>query len=175
MANITRAFFYRLGIRLRVHPVLMLRAVMPAGPFFQEVAGGRQTHLAPVEIWQDSMSLFGWYSGVLSERGIPDWHANALNGKILTCRDRPWWNIADFDSDLGDIKTLWEVSRFDWVVAIAQRGAAGDVSQVEKLNLWLEHWCCNNPAYLGPNWKCGQEAAIRVMHLAVAALLLRQF
>ncbi len=32
----------------------------------------------------------------------------------------------------------------------------------------------NNPPYKGPDWKCGQEASIRVMHLALAAILLQQ-
>ena len=88
--------------------------------------------------------------------------------------DRPWWKIPDFDPQVGDIKTVWEASRFDWVLAMAQRIAAGDKSELSRLNAWLADWCDKNPAYLGPNWKCGQEASIRVMHLAMAAKLLRQ-
>ena len=37
---------------------------------------------------------------------------------------------------------------------------------------WLADWCRHNPAYAGPNWKCGQEASIRIMHLAMAAKVL---
>src|SRR5699024_10329942 len=36
-------------------------------------------------------------------------------------------------------------------------------------------WIQNNPAYLGPNWKCGQEASIRVMHLIAGAIALNGF
>ncbi len=50
----------------------------------------------------------------------------------------------------------------------------GEPEGLERLNTWLAEWVHNNPPYLGPNWKCGQEASIRVMHLAVAALLLDQ-
>jgi len=32
----------------------------------------------------------------------------------------------------------------------------------------------SNPPYLGANWKCGQEASIRVIHLCCAALILGQ-
>ena len=29
-----------------------------------------------------------------------------------------------------------------------------------------------NPSYLGVNWACGQEAALRILHLAQAAIIL---
>lgn len=45
---------------------------------------------------------------------------------------------------------------------------------LQRLNLWLEDWAEQNPPYKGPNWKCGQEASIRVMHLALAAWVLGQ-
>ena len=87
---------------------------------------------------------------------------------------RPWWQIPDFDPRVGDIKTIWEASRFDWVLTCAQHACHGDPVGVERLNTWLADWVANNPPYLGPNWKCGQEASIRVIHLAVAALILDQ-
>src|SRR6185503_7196639 len=43
-----------------------------------------------------------------------------------------------------------------------------------RLNHWLSDWSVTNPPYHGPNWKCGQEASIRVMHLLVGAILLGQ-
>ncbi|MDH4317523.1 MAG: heparinase II/III-family protein, partial [Desulfobulbaceae bacterium] len=88
--------------------------------------------------------------------------------------DRPWWNIPDFDSQVGDIKTVWEASRFDWVLAFAQRVSSGKVAELHRLNDWLAGWCAQNTPYCGSNWKCGQEASIRVMHLAMAALILGQ-
>ena len=54
------------------------------------------------------------------------------------------------------------------------RIVVGDSRSLTRLNTWLADWCLHNPAYFGPNWKCGQEAAIRVMHLAMAALILDQ-
>lgn len=43
------------------------------------------------------------------------------------------------------------------------------------MNLWLNDWCENNPPYLRVNWKCGQEASIRVMHLIMAAYILDEW
>jgi len=62
----------------------------------------------------------------------------------------------------------------DWALALAQRVRQGEARALERLNLWLADWCKHNPPYLGPNWKCGQESSIRVMHLAVAAHMLGQ-
>ena len=67
-----------------------------------------------------------------------------------------------------------EASRFDWAVPIAQRAALGDCREIEKLNTWINDWSKNNPPYKGINWKCGQEASIRVIHLLLVAYLLKQ-
>jgi len=85
---------------------------------------------------------------------------------------RPWWQIPDFDPTFGDIKRIWELSRFDWVIAFSQHARNGDSDAIDRLNLWLNDWFVRNPPYWGPNWKCGQEASIRVIHLATAALIL---
>src|SRR5690606_5962127 len=62
----------------------------------------------------------------------------------------------------------------DWVPAMAQRARQGEQKELERLNAWLADWTTTNAPYQGPNWKCGQEASIRVIHLACAALLLGQ-
>jgi len=82
--------------------------------------------------------------------------------------------MSTFDAALGDIKTVWEASRFDWVLAFAQRARRGDEAAMDRLNAWLLDWCEGNPAFFGPNWMCGQEASIRVLHLVMAAFLLGQ-
>ncbi|WP_256575159.1 heparinase II/III-family protein [Pseudomonas sp. PA27(2017)] len=99
---------------------------------------------------------------------------NPLTGVSLHDPLRPWWHIPDFDPKVGDIKLLWELSRFDWVLAFAQRGRQGDSAAMVRLNTWLQDWSQANAPYLGPNWKCGQEASLRVLHLAAAAIMLGQ-
>ncbi|KXS55374.1 MAG: heparinase II/III [Marinobacter sp. T13-3] len=105
---------------------------------------------------------------------IPDWHQSVLSGE--RCRDsqQPWYAIPDFTDEIGDIKGIWELSRFDWLLGFAREVAEGDPDSLNKLQTWLESWVQENPPYLGPNWKCGQEASIRVMHLAMAAIVLEQ-
>ncbi len=62
----------------------------------------------------------------------------------------------------------------DWVLALAQRARQGEQAGLDRLNHWLNDWCNANLPYHGPNWKCGQEASLRVMHLAMAAVVLGQ-
>lgn len=172
LPNIARATGYVAGVRFGVNPVRRLRAEVPRGPFFgpsRLPAAG----LAPVGGWRDQGLLFSRWALALGD-AAPDWLSNPLTGGAVRDPQRPWWRIPDFDPAVGDIKLIWELSRMDWVLAFAQRARNGDEASLARLNAWLADWFRNNPPYLGPNWKCGQEASIRVMHLACAAMVLGQ-
>ena len=172
LPNIARAAGYRVGVRLGLNPVRRLQGAAPVGLFF---AASRLGALpAPFTTdWDGSAKLFSCWSLALGD-GPPDWLANPLTGQRMSAPQRPWWQIPDFDPAVGDIKLIWELSRMDWVLALAQRVRQGEAGELERLNIWLADWCEHNTPYLGPNWKCGQEASIRVVHLACAALLLGQ-
>ena len=86
-------------------------------------------------------------------RTAPDWYCNPLRGTRVADVERPWWKIPDFDPAVGDIKTVWEASRFDWVLAFAQRARTGDEAELRRLQDWLSDWCRHNAPYHGPNWK----------------------
>ena len=169
--NLARVGAYRLLLRAGRHPVQRLSATGPAGPFFSAPkpapVGAR-----PRDSWRTHSLSFGWHARPLD--GPPDWLASCFRPEARIPATRPWWTIDDFSPDVGDIKTIWEASRFDWLIAMSQRAAAGEPAELERLNAWLKDWLEVNPSYLGPNWKCGQEASFRVMHLALAALILDQ-
>ena len=171
LPNLGRVAVYRAGLRLGIHPVQRLRAPVPEGPFFAPPAA--TTDRPPPKAWEKDAQYFGWHQVPLPVGGCPDWHANPFSGARAN-GTLPWWQVPDFDERVGDIKTVWEASRFDWVLAMAQRAAAGRSGELDRLNRWLADWCAENPPYYGPNWKCGQEASIRVLHLAFAARLLGQ-
>jgi len=172
--SIARVAAYRLGVRLGLNPVRRLGAAVPQGGFFTPQGPDlRPVAAPPVADWQDVAHLFGrWPVKVGSTP--PDWLANPLTGQAVPEPGRPWWKIADFDPRVGDIKLVWELSRMDWVLAFAQRARNGNAQALDRLNHWLDDWLQHNLPYRGPNWKCGQEASIRVMHLAMAALMLGQ-
>ncbi len=169
LPSLARVAAYRLGVRSGLNPVRALRAQVPGAPFF----GVPATALAPAGTshWRSSALWFSFWPVPLGD-GAPDWHANPLSGQRVAAPTRNWWEIADFDPALGDIKPVWEASRFDWVLALAQGARRGEEGALTRLNAWLADWCAQNRPYQGVNWKCGQEASIRVMHLAMATLVL---
>jgi hypothetical protein len=174
LPSIVRVLAYRLGVRLGLNPVRRIQAHVPQGPFWssspmsQPIAGVQ----AP-DAWKSYGVLFGYRKIPLTEQP-PDWLANPLTGAQFPGASRVWWKIPDFDSEVGDIKLIWELSRMDWLLAMAQQARQGDGAVLSRMNVWLVDWCRRNPPYRGPNWKCGQEASIRVMNLAMATSLLGQ-
>jgi hypothetical protein len=173
LPNVARAASYRLGVKLGLNPVRRLRATTPRGPFFRPAQGLCAVAAPAVSSWQSSASLFSHWPIEISVTP-PDWLANPINAQRSASPERDWWLIPDFDPVVGDIKLIWELSRMDWVLAFAQRVRHGETGALESLNGWLTDWCRQNPPYKGPNWKCGQEASIRVMNLAMAAVMLGQ-
>lgn len=172
-ANAARVFAYRLGLRFGIHPVQRIRAALPVGgPFFANDAvpvRGR----AALTHWRDEALLFGAHRAAIGD-DPPAWTRDPLDDAGATDPDPstllPWWRIGDFSS--GDIKRVWEFSRFDWVMAFAQQARTGDAAAAARLERWIGDWGRANPAFCGPNWKCAQEASIRVLHLSIAALVL---
>lgn len=174
--NVARVAIYRLAIKLRLHPVLKVKAKPVSGPFY-----GKRETLCPSAAtasrrWIDSAHYFTVHNVALDDfpNRVPDWHANPKKLGVRADESMKWHLLGDFDPKLGDIKMIWEASRFEWLIPMAQRAALGDLAELERLNLWLADWSTRNPPYLGVNWKCGQEASLRVMHLAAASMILDQ-
>jgi hypothetical protein len=170
--NLVRFLGYRTGVKVGMNPVRRIHATIPPGVFFSDVLTGTAVQRVAPRQWFDGHRYFGWYQ--VSATSVPNWHENPFIGSAVKQPTCPWWLIPDFDAAVGDIKTVWEASRFDWVLTFAQHAVNGEPGAMARLNAWLADWVRCNPPYCGPNWKCGQEASIRVMHLAIAALLLGQ-
>ena len=171
LGNIARVIYYRLKNKFGLNSWRLVRQEPLVAPFFVE---NRQIHLPflPTQDWQATALYFGWWSPRLSSYP-PNWHLNPMNGRQSVV-NKPWWKLEDFNQELGDIKLIWEASRFTWVLAFVEQYLAGDEQSLSKLNTWLMDWSLNNPSFCGVNWKCGQEASIRVMHLAMATIMLNQ-
>jgi hypothetical protein len=75
----------------------------------------------------------------------------------------------------GDIRPVWEAGRLACLPRLAQAACLwpgeGHAAALEHR---LAAWCAANPPFLGPHWACGQEAALRALHLALALALLDQ-
>ncbi len=91
----------------------------------------------------------------------PAWQRNALTGETAPS-DRHWSQLGDFG--YGDIKVIWEPSRFGFAYALVRAyWRTGDEGYAEQFWQLVEDWRVHNPPYQGPNWRCGQETTFRVM------------
>ena len=103
----------------------------------------------------------------------PDWFVNPFNGSRVPEPQKHWTLLKDFDPAVGDIKTIWEASRFGWTHKLARcYRLTGDRKHLELLNGWVSDWVDKNPLNTGPNWKCGQEASIRMINLLLSAYVI---
>jgi Heparinase II/III-like protein len=166
IANICRVGLYRLGIKARIHPVLRIKAACPAGPFFPSAKVTRNALSVPDD-WDRGLWLFSHHRFPIENP--PDWFANRLQPGKRGAEGIHWSRISDYGLATGDIKAIWELSRWDWLLREAQLCATNPGHSPSRINEWISDWLQHNPPYQGVNWKCGQEASFRVLHLATAA------
>lgn len=99
----------------------------------------------------------------------PDWFGNPFNGSnpnSETLQHCHWSKITDFGQ--GDIKCIWELSRFSWVFLLV-RAYQEDPNEIYSDLFWqlIDDWADHNPPNTGVHWKCGQEIAVRMIALVV--------
>ncbi|MFM2586334.1 heparinase II/III family protein [Vibrio campbellii] len=168
LLNLARVAGYQLGVRSGLNPVKRLSQAPISGLLFRPTTCLRQLKC----IKPYKLVPFGW----LPELSVKElkWDNSVLTEHRFSDMSKPWFNLSDFDSNVGDIKGIWEASRFDWALGLVRDYLSGRESALDELNATAKSWMEQNAPYLGPNWKCGQEASIRVMHLAFSAKLLNQ-
>lgn len=168
--SVWRVARYRLGLKTRLAPVLRLAGTLPVGDIF----ASRPLKSAPApapQAWRTQGLLFGYHPLAVGY-APPGFNVNPMTGERWPSAAVPWWQVSDFGAD--DIKLVWELSRFPWLAPMAQQARTGDPLAMNRLNGWLAAWLRDNPPYFGPNWKCGQEASLRLLILALAAHILDQ-
>ena len=93
----------------------------------------------------------------------PDWFKNPFTDQRDTA-EKHWCDREDFEPSRGDIKHIWEPSRFGWSYSLARAYAVtGKEEYAEAFWRLVELWMKSNPPQMGPNWQCGQEIGIRLM------------
>lgn len=92
-----------------------------------------------------------------------DWHYNPIT-KLHSPKDKHWLKIPDLGGDFGDIKYIWELSRFSFVFTLVRAYSITSNEKYVKV-FWdiVEDWIKENPNQLGVNYKCCQEMSIRMM------------
>lgn len=104
------------------------------------------------------------FSSLQMDYGFPiQWQLNPLTGKSCDI-NKKWFDIPDFDRERGDIKAIWEISRFSHFFAIAKAYLlTNDNKYADAYFDQIADWVSKNPYSFGANYKCGQECALRMI------------
>ena len=102
----------------------------------------------------------GGYFKILSDN---DWLTNPKTGYTYSGADH-WTSVPTFNPHHGDIKYVWERSRFCFLYDIVRY----DYHFKEDLSKWtfkeILSWIASNPINCGPNFSCSQEISIRSLN-----------
>lgn len=104
-------------------------------------------------------------------RKVPQWNYDPYTNKTLVDNEQHWSQLMDFSLSTGDVKVLWEPSRFEWLIKACWEERYSEMGSSVPIDDWLIDWCQKNPLNRGVNWKCAQEASIRALHVLLASLI----
>lgn len=92
-----------------------------------------------------------------------DWVTNPDTGHQYSIHQH-WTEIEDLNKEAGDIKYVWEKSRFSYLHSIIRYDQASGKDHSSFAFEQIEDWIDHNPINSGPNYKCSQEISIRVLN-----------
>lgn len=96
------------------------------------------------------------------------WSLNPITNKEVDTGLK-WFEIPDFDSERGDIKAIWEISRFThFFYFVRAYMLTKEKKYYDAFSNQLNDWLEANPYSYGPNYKCGQEATLRMINGLIA-------
>jgi len=109
----------------------------------------------------------GFSSTELNYGNPINWHLNPLTG-VESKRNVKWYRIPDFNTKIGDIKVIWEASRFTHFIYFCRAYLiTGKLKYYEAFSSQLKDWLEDNPYSYGVNYKCGQEATLRMINVLI--------
>ncbi len=75
-----------------------------------------------------------------------------------------WTEVNDFSNEAGDIKFVWEKSRFSYIYTIIRYDYHFQKDCSQLVFNEIENWINANPINQGPNYKCSQEISLRTLN-----------
>lgn len=98
---------------------------------------------------------------------IKNWLTNPATGYRYDAT-KHWTEIPDFSHEAGDIKYVWEKSRFAFLYDLIRYDFHVQEDQSETVFGEIDSWIAANPVNCGPNWRCSQEISLRVLNWTFA-------
>lgn len=102
-----------------------------------------------------------------------DWVTNPETGYHYDAKQH-WTKVNDFSKEAGDIKFVWEKSRFSWLLTVCRYDYHYDEDHAEFVFSQILDWIEKNPLNCGPNYKCSQETSIRINNWLFALSFYKQ-
>lgn len=108
------------------------------------------------------------FSSVEYDYGNPiAWNYSPLTQSYAPM-DQKWYSIPDFDPERGDIKVIWEISRFTHFYLFSRAYLlTGDRKYYAGFSEQIADWVEKNRYSYGANYKCGQECALRMLNCLI--------
>lgn len=95
--------------------------------------------------------------------GDYNWITNPETNYIYDV-SKHWSEINDFNQVNGDIKYVWEKSRFSYLLTIMRYDYHFNEDHSAFVFAEIESWIDANAINQGPNWKCSQEISLRLFN-----------
>lgn len=92
-----------------------------------------------------------------------DWITNPDTGYKYNIASH-WLDINDYSKDAGDIKYVWEKSRFSFIHTLIRDEHWNKKAHASFIFSEIDNWIQANPINQGPNYKCSQEISLRVLN-----------
>jgi hypothetical protein len=92
-----------------------------------------------------------------------DWVTNPDSGHRYDI-NKHWAEIADYSPEAGDIKAVWEKSRFSYLYDIIRYDYHFNEDCAAQVFADISSWIDGNPVNRGPNYRCSQEISLRVLN-----------
>ncbi len=92
-----------------------------------------------------------------------DWITNPVTQYRYDIK-KHWTKIEDLSNEAGDIKFVWEKSRFTYLYTIIRYDYHFAEDHSEFVISQILDWIEKNPLNCGPNYKCSQEISLRVLN-----------
>lgn len=92
-----------------------------------------------------------------------DWAVNPDTGYRYDS-GKHWLDINDFSKEAGDIKYVWEPSRFSHLYTILRYDQQSGKDCAQHAFDEIASWIAGNRVNAGPNFKCSQEISLRVLN-----------
>ena len=130
--------------------------------------GGAGSKLLETQILRLKQGIFTFFSSTEFNFGKDyDWITNPETGYKYDI-NKHWSEIQDLSKEAGDIKYVWEKSRFGFLYDIIRYDYHFDKDNSEFFFNQIEDFINKNPINQGPNYKCSQEISLRLLNWTFA-------